>query len=1156
MVDRKQKRRECKQQGAKFKKSVLAMCVMALSAPGMAQTQTDESIIVEEVIVTGMRSALQSAQDIKRDADTFVDSITASDIGALPDRSVLEAMQRLPGVSIERFQGPEDPDHFGVEGSGAVIRGMSATRSEFNGRDSFTANSGRGLSFQDVPPELMGGVDLYKNQSADMIEGGIGGTVSLRTRRPFDADGQVIAVSGDLSWGDMAKELSPTFSALYSDRWDTDAGEFGLLLNFAHSQLYGTSHGIQSDAPVLYQADTLAGTENLNRVPGDEDRMHLVWVPNGSNFFTKDDDRTRKGYAAAVQWESPDQTVLSTFQFMRSDARLAWKENAFKYQGGYDDRRAQPHPNPNPDLWAEDGFVFRDDGVFEAGYITDVGDGWRGGGSNRVRSGGYFGNKFQADTRYKDTRTVIDDFGLNIKWTPNDQWEVSGDVQYIQAETSDDDVQIALGVYALQIYDTRGDTPSLTVIEPWDGERDANPEAFANHPRIGDDSNYFQDPNSYWWRSAMDHYERSDGDSKALRLDATHYFEDAGLLRSVRSGVRFAEREQTVRLTSWNWGHIGAEWGPDGGAGAMWLADGDFDEDGNIPRSANARELANDYEYVNWSNFHRGGVANIPGDGFLFPTEQLLKDVIAGRELPQNNPGADGVWEPYPSRDNIVSDGIFIAPEVYTTTERNQAAYVRLDFGSYTTALPFSGNVGLRYVRLDRTAAGSVQFPDLTVQQPIPDGAPAVYSNRQEITAWAQQAVEAGEFEHIAAAIAYGSPEVRANKAAIQTWAEEAVLNEEFASVEAATEYARNNRNWLTEEERAFGNDAFELLDAKSSYSALLPSVNLRVDITDDLLARFAVSKAIAYPDMSEVRNQAVLGNRQLSAIRYIGDEAELPDDPDAVVDDGDDPTELAYVFPVDWQGSGGNPQLQPMESMQYDVSLEWYFAPVGSLTGSIFHKDLKNFFIDGAFPQTYTNPETGVTQTVDVTGTRNGGRGRIQGFEIAYQQFYDMLPAPWDGFGIQANYSYIDSQGVPNFSQSEGPTSDPDAPEPDIDTDAEASYAGLPLRGQSRHTFNLVGMYETDRFEARLAYNWRSRYLVTTRDAISKHPIWNDHAGFLDGSVFYDINDNINIGLQFTNLLNTQTKTIMLLDNEGREAGRTWFVNDRRAALVFRATY
>src|SRR5690554_3762391 len=257
-----------------FKKSMLAMCIMAMGSPSLAQDTSDQPLL-EEIIVSGARQNLENAQDIKRNADTFVDAISAEDIGSLPDRSVLEAMQRMPGVSIERFQAPDDPDHFGVEGSGAVIRGMSATRSEFNGRDSFTVNSGRGLNFQDVPPELMGGVDLYKNQSADMIEGGIGGTVSLRTRKPFDRDGQMIAFTGDVSYGDMAEEASPTVSGLYSNRWETEsAGEFGLLINASYSELIGTSHGIQSDAFVKYRADTIGAPASAAMSDGQ------VWMTN------------------------------------------------------------------------------------------------------------------------------------------------------------------------------------------------------------------------------------------------------------------------------------------------------------------------------------------------------------------------------------------------------------------------------------------------------------------------------------------------------------------------------------------------------------------------------------------------------------------------------------------------------------------------------------------------------------------------------------------------------------------------------------------------------------------------------------------------------------------------------------------------------------
>lgn len=1122
-----------------FKKSMLAMCIMAISSPTLAQNESEQDQTVEEIIVSGVRQNLENAQDIKRNANTFVDAISAEDIGSLPDRSVLEAMQRMPGVSIERFQAPDDPDHFGVEGSGAVIRGMSATRSEFNGRDSFTANSGRGLNFQDVPPELMGGVDLYKNQSADMIEGGIGGTVSLKTRKPFDREGQMIAFTGDVSYGDMAEESSPTVSGLYSNRWETEsAGEFGLLINASYSELIGTSHGIQSDAFVKYRADTIGAPASAAMSDGQ------VWMTNGSNFFTKEDERVRRGFAAALQWASPDETLQVTAEFLRSDARLSWKENAVKYQGGYGDenddgtvsenRRARPYPGTE--------FSFNGDSIFESGYITD-GGGWRG-GEGRVPRGwdtawdtdgqwgssgpegyvttdDYFGQKYQTDTRYKDTHTVVEDLSFNVKWTPSDAWEFEADLQFVDATTSDDDMQVALGAYALQNLDLRGGTPSLEIIEPWDGRRDANPEwyatdfpGFSNDP--AGDSNYFQDRDSYWLRSAMDHYERSEGESRAGRFDVTHHFDNAGLLTSVKTGVRYAERNQVVRNTSYNWGAVGAEWG--GGDGALWLSELDD-------------SIANEFEYVDWSDFHRGGVVSIPGDGFIFPTESLLKDVIAGRQLPQANPNDEGIWEPYQNRPDVIPGTYFVPAEVYDTTETNEAVYVRLDFASDEGALRFNGNVGLRYVRLSRDAIGSVQFPDM-IGQAIPAGAPTNLSDSGAIRKWAEDQVgpfDPGMFE-----------------------SEDAWLKE----VNALAAYSRDANNWLSPDEKAFGNDYDEgELESSADWDGVLPSFNLKVELTDDLIGRFAVSKAIALPDMSEVRNQAVLGARGLNITR------ELPD-PNAPALPGpvDSGSNVVSVGPVVWNGNGGNPALKPMESTQWDASLEWYFAPVGSLTATIFHKDLKNFFIEGALPRTFTNPDTGISQTVEFTTTRNGREGKLQGIELAYQQFFDMLPEPFDGLGIQANYTFVDSEGIPNFSSSETATdAEPDVdvtPQPGLEPFDPAALEGLPLRGQSEHTANLVLMYEKNDWSARLAYNWRSEYLLTTRDVISGQPIWNSASGFLDGAITYQLTDEISVGLQGTNLANTQTETLMTLDGEGRQTGRSWFVNDRRVALTVKAVF
>lgn len=1090
-----------------FHRSLLTLGIMALTAPALAQqtpaASLDSNGNLEELVVTGVRANLQNAQEVKRSADTVVDAISAADIGSLPDRSVLEAMQRIPGVSIERFASANDPDHFSVEGSSAVIRGMSATRSEFNGRDSFTANSGRGLSFQDVPPELMGGVDIYKNQTADLIEGGIGGTVSLRTRKPFDSDGRVAAISADYSYGDMAKDWSPTASALYSDRWETSAGEFGLLLNVADSSLTGLSNGIQSDAYVQYDAAVLAGAEAF--VGAGEGK---VWMPNGSNALMKQDERERQGFASALQWQSADNSLLGSFQFMRSEAELAWTEYAIKYQGGYYDEGAQQDVRRTRAL-AGTQLEFDPQGIFVAGTLVDS-DGWRAGDGNSHRiprawgddpiNVPQFGHIFSTDTRYKSTRTLVEDYAFNLKFTPSDNWEYALDLQYIDAHTEDDDLTIMLATHAIQAYDTRGKTPSLTLIEPWNGLRSNNPDSYrGDFPGFADDpagdGNYFQDPTSYFWQAAMDHYERSEGDSLAGRIDIKHRLED-NFIRAIAGGLRQAEREQTVRSSAWNWGALGPRWQSD-----IYWADLD-----KVADQA--------YTQVDWGDFQRGGVLDIPGSAMLHAAPELVKEVIQGRALLAD------AGSFVPANQRAGTRDYFTPSEVFVTTETNNAAYVKVDFGSDDYTLRFSGNLGLRYVQLQRDALGSVQYPDL-----LPDyAAPATMTlplTPGAVEAWATQASQAlfdqGGYADLAAA-----------RRALMALPE--------------SRWASDPNNFLSNDERGFGNNAFTAQNANADYSTSLPSLNLKVELNDELIARFAAAKAIALPDMEAVKNQAKLSPLAVTVIQPEIDPA----------NPGAGGSGILGADVAGWRGDSGNPGLKPMESTQFDASLEWYFARVGSLTTTLFYKDLDNFFVYGSFARNFTNPVSGVSQTVEVEGTRNGGDGTLQGVELAYQQFYDMLPAPWDGLGLQMNYTYIDASGVPNGGDG---SADGFAGTP-TDTGARVSFDSVPLQGQSKDTFNIVGMYDKNDWSLRLAYNWRSQYLLTTRDVISKYPLWNDAAGYLDGSVFYKVNDTVTVGVQLTNIANTQTKTIMILDGQGAEAGRSWFVNDRRAALLLKATF
>jgi len=284
-----------------FKKTAIAMGVAQIafmSSGAMAQTAPAAEPV--KVIVSGQRAALQSAQKLKQNSDEIMDSIVADDIGKLPDGSVTEVLQRIVGVTIDRSMSG-DPQHYAVEGSGVAIRGLNYVRSEMNGRDSFSANGGRGLNFEDVPPELMAGVDVYKNPSAEQIEGAVSGLVNLRTALPFDNAGFKGAITAKATYSSLLKEkATPSYSLLVSDRWKTSVGEFGLLVDFANSESNTRTDAIKVDA--FYPRTNL-------------DPSRLLWVPKGVMWRTMDFQRERQGQYAAAQYRTPSKDLTATLTY-------------------------------------------------------------------------------------------------------------------------------------------------------------------------------------------------------------------------------------------------------------------------------------------------------------------------------------------------------------------------------------------------------------------------------------------------------------------------------------------------------------------------------------------------------------------------------------------------------------------------------------------------------------------------------------------------------------------------------------------------------------------------------------------------------------------------------------------------------------------------
>ena len=483
----------------------LAQMTMMLSGAAVAQTTTDTPANNDNpnggssvVVVTGQRAALQSAQKIKQNSDEIVDSIVADDIGKLPDRSVTEVLQRVVGVTIDRTMAKGDPEHFSVEGSGVSIRGLSYVRSELNGRDSFSANGGRSLNFEDVPPELMAGVDVYKNPSAEQIEGAIGGLVNLRTAMPFDYKGFKAAISADRSYSELKKgKTSPSYSGMVSNRWKTPIGEIGALLDLAYSE-----SGTRTDAFQVEPYYPLTGPNGST-----------VYVPKGAQWRTLQFDRKREGAYGALQWKKDD--VSSSLTWFKSRYQMQWDEQAIFAQ-------SSPY-----NIKTSADSTFNSQGVLQTGTLTDPTDG---------------GINMGDDTRTSKRKSNTTDLSWNLRWRINNSWTATTDLQHIRADTNSFDSTVATGVtMPKEKLDLTGNIPRLMFDDS--------------------DRAYLADPKNYYWAFTMEHLDKSVAHETAWKTDLKYDF-DHPVLRDFRFGFRLTDRDAstTNSVPGYNWQAITQPW--------------------------------------------------------------------------------------------------------------------------------------------------------------------------------------------------------------------------------------------------------------------------------------------------------------------------------------------------------------------------------------------------------------------------------------------------------------------------------------------------------------------------------------------------------------------------------------------------------------------
>ncbi|MBB4608867.1 TonB-dependent receptor [Sphingomonas yabuuchiae] len=464
-----------------------------------ASQVAEQGVSDQDIVVTGVRESLRSAQALKRNANQIIDSVQAQDIGKLPDANTTEALQRITGVQIQRRYGEGATDFDHRTSPAITVRGLTQVQNFLDGRAVYSASGGRAFDLEGIPPELLGGIDVYKNAPANVIEGGVGAAVNLRTRLPFDQPGQTISGTLRGNYYDRVDKFGYSASGLYSNRFDTGIGEIGVLFNAVYSTAHYRQDGILANPQQPIPAGSIAGAPANAR------------APMGMQVYDDLGDRRRLGIASAVQWQAAD-NLLITGQYQLAKYWFN-RRGAYYYtvNGG-----SQSNPLPGST------FTFNNEG-----YAT---------------SGSLRGQNFETGRFDQELWSQSQNFTLAADWQATDRAKVHFDAQYLKSYYNADRNGHVLSLFTAAGQNTPTGSPHPSTID-FD-LRGSRPQWDVR------DKALLSNPANYSTPFIADALQRNDADTLALAYDIEYDLE-GGFLQKLRGGARYSDNSIDLRGT-WN----------------------------------------------------------------------------------------------------------------------------------------------------------------------------------------------------------------------------------------------------------------------------------------------------------------------------------------------------------------------------------------------------------------------------------------------------------------------------------------------------------------------------------------------------------------------------------------------------------------------------
>lgn len=307
--------------------AVVALLIGAGATPALAQSDQ-----IETVVVTGFRASLQNALDLKKNSNLIIESVTAEDVGKMPDKDVAESLQRLPGVQIDRAQG---------RGTAVLIDGLRQNLTTLNGdvfltgREFYVSGEGSGggaggnsqyASLEGIPSEEIGRVDVYKSPNAGLTEGGLGGIIDLRSRDAIDSpEGFSLAVNvqGTSTSKSSLGNMTPAATIVASYRPSSTFAITGSV-SYDDEDTHTNEYESYNRSPWLIATSDTTGYTGVgpltaasqHNLPGGASYL----IPEYSYFSDLFDKRKVEGETLGLSWE-PSDSFKSSLNFFFSQVQ-------------------------------------------------------------------------------------------------------------------------------------------------------------------------------------------------------------------------------------------------------------------------------------------------------------------------------------------------------------------------------------------------------------------------------------------------------------------------------------------------------------------------------------------------------------------------------------------------------------------------------------------------------------------------------------------------------------------------------------------------------------------------------------------------------------------------------------------------------------------